>query len=153
MKKKTRRTRKSISKDIPRCGLCGNTKNLIKTECCNNWICDDQDEYVMFSYARNSCSRNHDRYTLCGFHFNEGHEGNWQDCKKCRDAFEPEMYVYNGTNEYNFEKLKNPPAFEPTRCSKCNEIIILGDGGYSVQGKKYFCYDCTIEEHPLLERE
>ena len=153
MKKKTRRTRKNISKDIPRCGLCGKTKNLIKTECCNNWICDDQDEYVIFSYARNSCSRNHDRYTLCGFHFNEGHEGNWQDCKECRDAFETEMYVYYGTNEYNFEKLKNPPTYEPTRCSRCNEIIILGDGGYSLRGKKYFCYDCTNEEHPLPAKE
>lgn len=27
----------------PRCGLCGKTKNLTKTECCGNWICDDED--------------------------------------------------------------------------------------------------------------
>ncbi len=38
----------------PRCGLCGKTGNLIRTECCGNWICDDEDKYVIFSYARNS---------------------------------------------------------------------------------------------------
>ena len=30
------------------------------TPCCNNWICDDEDQYVLFSYAHNSCYRNHD---------------------------------------------------------------------------------------------
>ena len=49
----------------PQCGLRGATTNLTKTECCGNWICDDEDQYVLFSYARNSCYRNHDRYTLC----------------------------------------------------------------------------------------
>ena len=43
--------------DKPRCGLCGKTKNLTKTECCGNWICDDEHKYVMLSYARNSCYR------------------------------------------------------------------------------------------------
>jgi hypothetical protein len=50
-----------------RCGLCGKTKNLTKTECCGTWICDDEHKYVVFSYARNSCSRNHRRYTLWGY--------------------------------------------------------------------------------------
>lgn len=27
------------------CGLCGGTNNLIKTNCCDNWICDDEDQY------------------------------------------------------------------------------------------------------------
>ena len=79
--------------DKPRCGLCGKTKKLTKTECCGNWICDDEDEYVLFSYARNSCSRDHRRFTLCGFHCLEGHAGDWKDCPKCRTSFEIEMYV------------------------------------------------------------
>lgn len=34
------------------CGLCGEAaKPLTRTECCENLICDDEDEYVMFSYA------------------------------------------------------------------------------------------------------
>lgn len=83
-----------ISKIKPKCGLCGSSKKaLIKTPCCNNWICDDEDTYVIFSYARNSCYRHHDRYTLCSSHFHEGHDGKWQDM---------------GTNEHNFEVLENP---------------------------------------------
>ncbi len=31
-----------------------------------------------------------------------------------RESFETEMYVYYGTNEYNFEVLENPPEYEPT---------------------------------------
>ena len=132
----------------PRCGLCGATKDLIRTECCDQWICDDEEEYMVFSYARNSCRRNHDRYTLCGSHFNEGHNGHWKDCEKCRDDFETEMYVYYGTNEYNFEVLENPPAFEPTKCSKCEAVIVLADGGYSEDADGYKCGSCMAGDFP-----
>ncbi len=99
----------------------------------------------MFSYSQNSCHRNHWRYTLCGYHFNEQHEGNWQDCLKCLHGFETEMYVYYGTNEFNFEVLKNPPEYEPTKCSDCGVIIVLGDGGYMTSGDGYFCSRCTTK--------
>jgi len=132
--------------DKTRCGLCGKTRNLTRTECCGNWICDDEHKYVLFSYAHNSCSRNHRRYTLCGFHHVEGHEGDWKDCPECRGSFETEMYVWYGTNEFNFEKLLNPPAYEPTHCSKCGAVIILADGGYSQLGDKYKCGRCTEAE-------
>jgi hypothetical protein len=128
--------------DRPRCGLCGKTTKLTKTVCCGNWICDDEDNYRLFSYARNSCHRNHDRYTLCSGHHHEGHEGRWQDCAKCRESFEPEMYVYYATNEYNFEILENPPSFEPTKCRICGQIIPLGDGGYAQSSKGYECWKC-----------
>jgi hypothetical protein len=141
MKEIKKRNKKVIP--IARCGLCGKTGKLTKTECCDQWICDDEDKYVMFSYARNSCYRNHRRYTLCGYHFAEEHDGHWKDCSECRNSFETEMYVYYGTNEYNFEKLENPPEYEPTRCAKCNTIINLGEDGYSIKGGKYFCYDCS----------
>ena len=131
-----------------RCGLCGKTGNLTRTDCCGNWICDDEDQYVLFSYARNSCYRNHSRHTLCAYHFNEEHDGQWQDCPKCRKDFVPEMYVYYGTNEYNFEKLANPPAYEPTRCKQCGTVIHLGEGGYSIKGGDYFCGSCTEWDLP-----
>src|SRR3990172_1895602 len=98
----------------PCCGLCGKTRKLMRTDCCGQWICDDEHKYVLFSYAQNSCSRNHRRYTLCSFHHTEKHPGPWQNCKICRKSFQAEIYVWYGTNEYNFEKLKNPPSFEPT---------------------------------------
>jgi hypothetical protein len=137
------KAKKARMSNRPRCGLCGKTANLTKTECCGNWICDDEHKYVLFSYARNSCSRNHGRYTLCSHHYCEGHEGDWKDCPKCRKGFETEMYVWYGTNEYNFEKLPNPPEYEPTHCADCGKVIRLGTEGYSVQGDKYWCDRCS----------
>jgi len=52
------------------------------------------------------------------------------------------MYVYYGTNEYNFEVLPNPPQFEPTLCSKCKRRITLGEDGYTRRGAKYTCMNC-----------
>jgi hypothetical protein len=132
--------------DKPRCGLCGKTKNLTRTECCGNWICDDEHKYVLFSYARNSCFRNHSRYTLCAYHFNEGHKGDWKTCRKCRTAFEPEMVVWYSTNEYNFEKMPDPPTYEPTKCARCGQVIVLAEGGYSQGPEGYICEDCLEEE-------
>lgn len=144
--------RQSKSKKTPRCGLCGKTTNLKKTECCDNWICDDEDQYVMFSYARNSCSRNHRRYTLCGYHHAEGHAGQWKDCPQCREDIETEMYVYYGTNEYNFEKLENPPDYEPKKCSKCGVVIRLGTEGFSQIGNEYQCEVCSAKEMEKMLR-
>ena len=136
----------------PRCGLCGKTTNLTKTDCCGQWICDDEDQYVLFSYARSSCYRNHRRYTLCGYHPAEGHPGKWQDCPQCREGIQTEMYVYYGTNEYNFEKLENPPTYEPTKCARCGKVIVMGEEGYSTKGEEYFCHKCTDQDFPKLFR-
>ncbi len=100
----------------------------------------------MFSYARNSCHRNHSRYTLCAYHYNEEHKGDWKDCKKCRKDFETEMYVWYGTNEYNFEKLPNPPSYEPTKCAKCGKIIQLGTDGFTRWKGEYWCEKCSAKE-------
>jgi hypothetical protein len=130
---------------IPPCGLCGKIKKpRFKTECCGNWVCGDESDYVMFSYSRDICSRNHRRYTLCGYHHTEEHEGDWKTCKKCYDDFkhELEMYVWYGTNEYNFEKLPNPPKFPRTHCAGCDKIISLPDGGYTSLRDIYVCGEC-----------
>ena len=129
----------------PKCGLCGKTKKLVRTECCGNWICDDEHTYVMFSFATNSCMRNHRRYTLCGYHFNEQHEGDWKECAKCRKSFEAEMVAWYGTNEFNFEKLPNPPAFEPKHCTACGKVISLGTDGYMTSGDEYYCERCSAK--------
>jgi hypothetical protein len=128
----------------PHCGLCGNTRHLTRTDCCGHWICDDEHTYVLFSYARNSCHRNHARYTLCSHHYHEGHAGDWQTCRVCRESFETEMYVWFGTNAYNFEQLKNPPSYQPTRCASCGTVIRLGEDSYTLtpQGT-YVCLACT----------
>ena len=56
-----------------------------------------------------------------------GHAGKWKDCPICRKDFDTEMYLWSGQNEYNFEKLPNPPAFKPIKCAKCGRIIHLGN--------------------------
>lgn len=136
----------------PRCGLCGKHGKLRKTECCGQWICDDEDQYVLFSYARNSCSRNHRQFTLCSYHYGEEHAGDWKTCQKCRDSFETEIYVYYGTNEYNFQRLENPPEYEPTRCAECDAVIVLSEGGYTARGGEhgieYVCGECSGFEWP-----
>jgi hypothetical protein len=99
---------------------------------------------VPFSYAHSSCSRNHRRYTLCGHHLSENHAGDWKTCEKCREDFadELEMCVYYGTNAYSFEKLENPPAYEPTHCGGCGRVIELSQGGYSRGPGGYRCEGC-----------
>lgn len=135
--------RKAQGQLKPRCGLCGKRGKLMKTDCCGNWICDDYDNYVLFSFARNSCVRNHDRYTLCAFHAHEGHRGKWAVCQRCRRDFDTEDYVWYGTNEYNFVKLQNSPKFKPTHCAKCDLIIRRGEDCYTETPKgKYICERC-----------
>ena len=60
----------------------------------------------------------------------------------CRAEFETELFVYFGTNEYNFERLPNPPKYKPTRCGECSEIIRLGEDGYTMSGDGYTCSNC-----------
>ena len=128
------------------CGLCGKRKRLTRTECCGQPICDDEGDYALFSYARNSCARNHRRFTLCGLHHSEGHAGVWKACTACQEYFaELEMYVYYGTNEYNFEKLENPPAYAPTHCGRCGRVIVLGEDAYSEGPNGYRCEGCFEE--------
>jgi hypothetical protein len=50
------------------------------------------------------------------------------------------------TNEHNFQKLPNLPAFEPTCCCHCSKVINLGEGGYSRSGGKYTCMECCSPE-------
>ena len=126
------------------CGLCGKKTNLTRTDCCGNWICDDEHKYVMFSYDKNSCHRNHDQYTLCAYHSHNEHTGDWKGCKECEESLGTEMYVWHGTNEYNFDVLENPPAYEPTKCSKCGIVIKLTTDSYSMSGgDQYWCEKCT----------
>jgi hypothetical protein len=128
------------------CGIAG--KQLTHTACCGNLICDDEDEYVAFSYARNSCFRNHNNQTLCAFHHHREHTGVWKECSSCQEEFEPEMYAWFATNPYNFERLKNPPAFEPTHCDGCGERIVLPLGGYTLAGGKRWCDHCEPPRAP-----
>jgi hypothetical protein len=55
------------------------------------------------------------------------------------------MYVWYGTNEFNFEKLLNPPEYAPTTCVGCGTIINLSEDGYSHGPDGYRCEVCTVK--------
>jgi hypothetical protein len=139
---------KEEANDQRRCGLCGKSKRLTRTPCCGNWICDDEHEYVPFSYERNSCFRNHTMHTICGVHHFQEHQGRWQDCSECRERDPLELFVHLATNEYNFEKLENPPSFEPTYCSACGVPVRLSRDGYKMDSKGITCLACDEAQHP-----
>lgn len=52
------------------------------------------------------------------------------------------MYVWYGTNEYNFEKLENPPKFPRTHCAGCDKIIRLPNDDYTSLKDIYACEEC-----------
>ncbi len=142
---KTSSSNKRHAADKPRCGPRGKTRSLMRAACCGQWICNDEDSYALFSCALNSCSRNHRRYTLRGFHHAERRPGDWKSCARCRESFQAEMVVWYGANEYNFEKLPNPPAYEPTHCDRCGVVIKLGTDGHSVGPQGTLCETCSEE--------
>ena len=134
------------------CGLCGKEGRLTRTRCCSRVVCDDADSYQMFTYARNSCYRNHDRYTVCSTHSTEhGGVGKWQDCAKCKEHFNDiESYVGFGTSSFNFmeEKWEDPPAFETTSCSRCGKMIKLNSEPYIISpGDGKLCQDCSSHKY------
>ena len=141
--KKTTRARVAATDGVAAaCGLCGSRGAVTRTDCCGNLICDDAEEHVTSSHARKSCYRNHSHQTICAFHHTEGHDGVWKLCSRCRESFEPEMYAWYATNEFNFDKLENPPAFAPTVCQRCGKRIVLPQGGFTMAEGKYWCEAC-----------
>lgn len=125
-----------------KCGLCGSNKQLTKTACCKNWICDDEDTYELFSYKTNSCWRNHQRYTLCSSHYHEDHKDVlWQFCEKCKTGIDTPNYVWYGTNDFNFEKLPNPEKVSIS-CSNCGFSADTIDAFFQIienGSRKYYC--------------
>ncbi len=92
---------------------------------------------------KRSCWIKHGRFTLCGGHHAEGHAGDWKTCEVCPRTWETEMYVWYGTNKYNFEKLPNPPAYEPKHCVGCGRVIVLSKDAYTHNPDgSYACVDC-----------
>ena len=140
---------KTKGKSLPQCGLCGARKGpLMRTECCNKLVCDDEDSYVLMSYSREHCSRNHRRYTLCASHHEEKHKGKWQNCEKCKHdsrlpdgAVNYDWAVRAGNNpdhpyKFNFEedamKFDWEEEVKYPCCHKCQRGIDTWMDGYSM---------------------
>ena len=131
------------------CGLCGKQGSLKLPRCCNRPVCDDEATYQLISHARNSCARDHSKYTICHLHnLNEHSDAtcHWRDCKECREFFLPDLesYVSAGTSAFNFAEdlWEDPPRFEPTLCTRCEKVVKLNCDEYSVKGGKILCWEC-----------
>jgi hypothetical protein len=103
-----------------KCGLCAKQGNLVKTDCCDNWICND-----VHKMKSESCYLKHASYTVCAAHHSSDHKGKWQECKKCEKSWDMANYVWYATNENNFETLANPPEVPETRCIGCKVLLDL----------------------------
>jgi hypothetical protein len=58
------------------------------------------------------------------------------------------MYAWYVTNDYNFEKVANPPPFEPTLCDRCGKRIVLPEGGYVRGPGGIWCHACDERSLP-----
>ncbi len=124
------------------CGICGSKGPLTKTSCCDELICDDIKNDQGVPVEQSECRRNHEKYTLCHHHYRNEHEGDWKECKECRDSFDTEMYVYYGTNEYNVEVLDDPPDYAPTECAECGTVVDRSRDAHQMTQDGILCADC-----------
>ena len=124
------------------CSLCGKTKNLTTTPCCGQPICDDHHKYELFSYAHTSCARNHDRRSLCAFHYNNDHPGKWQDCKRCVKELGEESYALLAASDYNIGKPESVPDIS-IRCFGCKKDIKDMSLISMVTSKGKLCIKCA----------
>jgi hypothetical protein len=95
------------------CGLCYSIEGpFVKTKCCTRWVCDTEGNYATGSRDRDGrCERNHQLGSICGWHHQEGHAGDWKDCSLCQDFFHPFDYAVKASSQskgstnrrYNFD--------------------------------------------------
>lgn len=132
------------------CGLCGGRKPpFLITECCSRVVCCDHDNYVLMTYERNSCARNHSRYSMCSTHHNERHSGSWKTCQRCRGNYDPYDYYTYGTNSpdvpsrSNFpdDVLDEPPPPLPC-CAQCGRSVDTATEGHSFGAEGLTCMRC-----------
>jgi len=131
------------------CGAGGSEVKLGRTDCCNLPVCDNEEEYQMFSYSRDFCKRSHSRYTSCGFHHNNRHAGDWRECTKCDDELPQDtsgVRSWYSTNGFNvtpaLERCLTQGSYLTKPCSGCKGRIMPGhDGEIFAYGKTY-CARC-----------
>jgi hypothetical protein len=53
------------------------------------------------------------------------------------------------------EKLLNSlhPSYEPTLCTVCGKVIVLGEDGYAQLGDKYWCEVCYRKKRKMKSVE
>lgn len=101
------------AKKIPgeHCRFCGDsTVPLVKTRCCNQWICCDT---ARLSFRGGGfCQDEHERYSMCHFHYQERHAGDYKECKECSDFWEKEYrtFEHGSRNKPKYDKPRDRVA-------------------------------------------
>ena len=144
------------------CGLCGNKFGpFVKTPCCGRVVCDTEGDYQMFSYERvGQCARNHRNHSVCGFHYNESHRGDWKDCAKCEEYFHPFDYAVKAVSQarsgtiykYNFDDNVrtdlDPASIPMPQCFECtNRVNTTEENNRTIMMRKLFHSPVLCEEH------
>jgi hypothetical protein len=125
------------SSPTPHCGLCFSTKGrFVQMDCCGGWVCDTEDQYELGSYDREGqCARNHRYGSICNFHFQEEHDGDWKECQACIGSFHPYDYAVKASSikdsrtirRYNFDDNVRTDLdltlIDFPKCHECNEPV------------------------------
>eukprot|EP01029_Cantina_marsupialis_P004273 TRINITY_DN1430_c0_g2_i4.p1 TRINITY_DN1430_c0_g2~~TRINITY_DN1430_c0_g2_i4.p1 ORF type:complete len:252 (-),score=47.48 TRINITY_DN1430_c0_g2_i4:595-1350(-) len=131
------------------CVICGSKRNLTLTGCCGVPVCNNEDEYEMFSRSRDFCIRNHSRYTLCGYHYGEDHDGDWRECAKCIEEHGCGKAIsWYGTNGWNctpmLEKDIKKDDMLTEKCVGCEKRIMTGWEAHSPSVGGVSCQMCMF---------
>ena len=88
------------------CRWCGaDDVPLVKTPCCHQWICCDTETW---SYRGGGfCQFQHENYSICHSHYNDGHSGDWRGCKACLDFWGKEDMDKFAVEYWNVPKYLN----------------------------------------------
>ena len=85
------------------CRFCGDAKApLVKTPCCDQWICCDT-AFLSFR-GGGRCQVEHERFSMCYSHCEDKHGGPWESCQKCREFWSPRDYQTYAENPINWPK-------------------------------------------------
>ena len=133
------------------CFLCGAGSSEVKlgyTDCCNAVACANEHEYELMSYSRDHCRRSHSKYTRCGQHKGENHEGDWRECQQCADMYPAEggSRKFSLTNGFNMtpapESCLPKGSMLTYKCSGCPRRILDGYDSTTTNSGGIFCMSC-----------
>jgi len=141
----------AVSSGQAKCFICHSKQSEVDityTKCCNLPVCDNSHEYRANSYSRDFCHRSHMMYTKCSDHFEEGHEGDWRECKRCnklKDGARP----YASTNGFCItpclEKFIPQGSMITYACGvpSCTNRILPGHSNTSFKNGLTRCEKCS----------
>lgn len=89
------------------CRFCGsNGAPLVKTPCCQQWICCDTK--TLSFRGGGYCQDAHERYSMCYSHFSDGHKGDFKNCQSCLAYWGEKEFQQSLQNKINYPSYTKP---------------------------------------------